>query len=551
MKYFCILLLISIWSTIKADLCTKCYKTDAEGTWIFRLSSDTYEPNIFTPEIHCGHSQPNSPKTLKPIELKKPREVQVTMKAPNIFSLNDYFEDGWWTMIYSTGFWARTPGYEFFGLFGYKYRNTSDEFYDCISFCDRTVGSWYTDRSTGKIGCFYAKKIKLFEEEEEEMIFNEGTADEVTKKLEDIKYEDLAFLVDKINSQTDKTWTATLNKDYIGKTLNHLWSLIRRRPVTKTLNVPSLQNIIDYLKSPIRHESEKSTYFYKDFIKSVKNTGIDVDTSDPLLKYWYMHPDDIPDSALPKNWDWRNISGVSYMSPVKSQGKCGSCFILGSLNTIESRVRIATKNAIQPYLSSQQILSCSSYSEGCTGGEAITVGKFGMDFNYINNDCFPYTQQESKCKYECWGDKSMRIGAVFAAYVGDYKESLEMTEKNMMKEIRARGPITVGIISPIMLRYYKSGIIACNTILLPSANLSETETETFRRIKEGFRPVEHLVVIAGWGETDKGEKYWIMQNTWGEKYGDNGYFLLKRGANECAIETDAVVLYPKITICSY
>eukprot|EP00826_Nyctotherus_ovalis_P002900 TRINITY_DN10583_c0_g3_i1.p1 TRINITY_DN10583_c0_g3~~TRINITY_DN10583_c0_g3_i1.p1 ORF type:complete len:544 (-),score=121.28 TRINITY_DN10583_c0_g3_i1:145-1776(-) len=542
MKYLYFLLL---FATIKADLCTKCYRADTEGTWFFHLSSDTYEPNVFNSRIHCGHEQPNSPNSPEQIQLRRPREVQVTFSSPNNFHIDDYFEDGWWTMLYNIGFWARTPGYEFFGFFGYRHRKNSDEFYDCVSHCDRIVGSWYTDRSTGRIGCFYGKKVKLFEEELE--LESSRKAEDVYDELDKIKYEDLAFLVDKINSQTEKLWTATLNEEFIGKTLDNLWGLIRRRPVKKDLSVPSLQSIINYLKAPQSFAADKSLYYYKDFAESLRKTGIYVDTSDPVLQYWYTHVDDIPDSALPRNWDWRNISGISYMSPVRSQGKCGSCYILGSLNVIESRVRIATKNAIKPKLSPQQILSCSFYSEGCKGGEAMSVGKFGMDFSYISDDCFPYKETEKKCEYSCWDGGKAKIGAAFAAYVGDYKESPEMNEARIMKEVRARGPVTVGIISPFMLRYYKSGIIACDSTLLPSSNLSESETEIFKRIREGFRPVEHLVVVAGWGETDKGEKYWVVQNTWGEKYGDKGYFLLKRGANECAIETDAVALYPKIS----
>ena len=90
-----------------------------------------------------------------------------------------------------------------------------------------------------------------------------------------------------------------------------------------------------------------------------------------------MHIDDIPDSAIPKSLAWRTVNGVSYMSPTHSQGKCGSCYLLGSLSVIASRVRVATKNLLVPNLSSQQLLSCSFYSDGFTGGEALLVVKIG------------------------------------------------------------------------------------------------------------------------------------------------------------------------------
>ena len=546
MNHAIILISLSLLTFTFADLCTKCYKSDTEGTWIFYLSPKTYPRDLFNSNIRCGHPQPNAPKLPVHVPIDDPKEIQVTFSSPNNFNIYDYSENGWWTMIYSIGFWGRTPNYEFFGQFSFDQKQNNTDFYDCKSICGKIVDSWYIDRSTGKIGCFYGRKIKLFEdeydEEEEEEIQNYKHKKE-NNNLDDIKYEDLKFLVDKINMQTDKSWTAIINEEYAGKTLKTLLNLISRNPLP---NTPSLQNIINYLKPSEQLILPKSSYFLKDFSESLKHSGFVIDTSDPLLKYWYMHIDDIPDSAIPKNWDWRNVNGISYINPTRSQGKCGSCYILGSLSVIESRVRIATKNLLVPNLSSQQLLSCSFYSEGCKGGEAILVGKFGMDFEYISNDCFPYTANAAKCKYQCFNTGIARIGAAFASYIGDYKESPEMNEKRIMKEVRARGPITVGIVSPLLLRYYNSGIIACNDLLLPRESLSETEEEILRRIKEGFRPVEHLVVLAGWGETEKKEKYWIIQNSWGEKYGDNGYFLLKRGGNECAIETDAVALYPKI-----
>eukprot|EP01022_Parablepharisma_sp_SALTPOND_P009515 TRINITY_DN1394_c0_g1_i4.p1 TRINITY_DN1394_c0_g1~~TRINITY_DN1394_c0_g1_i4.p1 ORF type:complete len:561 (-),score=31.41 TRINITY_DN1394_c0_g1_i4:50-1732(-) len=548
MHHSCVFLLLfftAFWYSARSDLCTKCYASDTEGTWIFYVSKHTYSPNLFNPQVHCGHTQPNSPSLPKKTPLKDTIELQVTFESPNRFYLFNEPGKGWWTMVYNVGFWARTPQHEFFGLFLFSNKPNKTNRYDCKSICDKTMTSWYKDRETGKVGCFYGEKVRVFDAEEEPKIFANPRKRRIDRQLQEIKYEDLEFLVEKVNSQTDRSWNAEINEEYVGKSLEDLWKLMSKKNSHEKSAV-SLQNVIDFLKIPGPDSSKRSAYFLQDFRESLRKSGFVVDTTDHVLKYWYMHVDDIPDSALPKNWDWRDVNGVSYMTPVKTQGACGSCYILGSLSVIESRTRIATKNWIKPELSAQQILSCSSYSEGCKGGEAITVGKFGIDFGYIQNQCFPYSYKEQKCEYKCQGYPGVKVGAAFASYVGDYHGSPGMNEKTIMKEIRARGPVTAGIISPLALPYYKSGIIACNGVLMPRENLSETEAEMLRRIKEGFRPVEHLVVIAGWGENEKGEKYWIIQNTWGEIHGDKGYFLLKRGGNECAIETDVVALYPKI-----
>lgn len=83
----------------------------------------------------------------------------------------------------------------------------------------------------------------------------------------------------------------------------------------------------------------------------------------------------------------------------------------------------------------------------------------------------------------------------------------------MMKEIRARGPIMVGIIAPYYFQLYEKGILTCGDILMPDSKLDEDQTEILRRIRDEFRLVEHLVAIIGWGETEQRVKYWIIQNS--------------------------------------
>lgn len=89
-----------------------------------------------------------------------------------------------------------------------------------------------------------------------------------------------------------------------------------------------------------------------------------------------------------------------------------------------------------------------------------------------------------------------------------------MIEKNIMKEILARGPVTVGILANIELQLYESGIITCEDILMPTSSYTESQIDSLRRIRDRFRFDGHTVTIIGWGVDKDGVKYWIIQNSY-------------------------------------
>lgn len=80
----------------------------------------------------------------------------------------------------------------------------------------------------------------------------------------------------------------------------------------------------------------------------------------------------------------------------------------------EARIRIKTNNTQQPILSPQNIVSCSTYSQGCEGGLELLVSKYGQgnllsadiltfvpDFGFVKEACEPYYGSDSKCNNKC------------------------------------------------------------------------------------------------------------------------------------------------------
>eukprot|EP00826_Nyctotherus_ovalis_P050925 TRINITY_DN6312_c0_g1_i1.p1 TRINITY_DN6312_c0_g1~~TRINITY_DN6312_c0_g1_i1.p1 ORF type:complete len:341 (+),score=80.45 TRINITY_DN6312_c0_g1_i1:190-1212(+) len=325
--FVCFFLLTEVYS----DLCVKCYRFDTEGTWKFKIDAKTYKPDVFNPKIACGHQQPNVEGKQKDVKIKSPVEVEVHFEYPNnlYYDMGKGRETGWWTTVYNIGFMVRAAQKEFYGQFAYEKTDDSPCNQKCISYCDRTLASWYKDLKTGRVGCFYANKVTLFNKGREvntdkAILKTERKSYNQTKT--DINYNDIEFLINKINAQVDRHWTAKVNPAYANKTLKQL-KVLMGQPLCGSKRLP-LKKIIDYLAYPEKFRNPnatKSPKYKEDFENDLKNAGFAVNTSNEVLKYWYKHVDDIPESEIPETWDWRNVSGVkngsgvNYVSKARSQ----------------------------------------------------------------------------------------------------------------------------------------------------------------------------------------------------------------------------------------
>jgi len=104
----------------------------------------------------------------------------------------------------------------------------------------------------------------------------------------------------------------------------------------------------------------------------------------------------------------------------------------------------------------------------------------------------------------------------------------------MMKEIRARGPMPGNITVPWTFSMYRNGVYS-HSGLVKNAKSNPSKVSMFSK-NINWSKVDHSILIVGWGEED-GIKYWICMNSWGPGWGENGFFRIQRGENECSIET--------------
>ncbi|KAH0453777.1 hypothetical protein IEQ34_018101 [Dendrobium chrysotoxum] len=208
---------------------------------------------------------------------------------------------------------------------------------------------------------------------------------------------------------------------------------------------------------------------------------------------------------LPKEKDWRK-DGI--VSPVKNQGNCGSCWAFSATGAIEAAYTQLTGKAIS--LSEQQLIDCSlKYNNfGCAGGYPSQAFQYIKDNGGIEAEkTYPYLAADGKCRFK---KENVRVK-------GDEDEL-----KHAVGNVR---PVTVGMEVVPDFRFYKKGVFSSDTCSSSPDDLN------------------HAVLVIGYG-VEEGIPYWLIKNSWGKRWGDNGFFKIELGKNMCGVATCAT--YPNV-----
>jgi len=218
---------------------------------------------------------------------------------------------------------------------------------------------------------------------------------------------------------------------------------------------------------------------------------------------------DAPDSI-----DWRTKGAVT---PVKDQGNCGSCWSFAATGTLEGAnfMQWGELNS----LSEQNLIDCSGkccYNDGCDGGRSDwAIWYVVLNKGLNTEESYKYTAHDGVCKF----NKS-NIGGNATHCV-----TLPKGDENALKEAVGKvGPVAVAISVNNAFANYKTGVYT-------DSHCPNAENQ-----------LSHAVLVVGYG-TENGQDYWIVKNSWGLKWGDQGYIKMRRNfKNMCGIATDAV--YP-------
>ncbi|KAM7464694.1 hypothetical protein LguiA_032815 [Lonicera macranthoides] len=196
----------------------------------------------------------------------------------------------------------------------------------------------------------------------------------------------------------------------------------------------------------------------------------------------------------PASVDWRKKGAIT---GVKDQGKCGSCWAFSTIVGVEGISKIKTNELVS--LSEQELVDCEKDNQGCNGGLMENALEFiKKNGGVTTENIYPYRARDGNC------DASKR-NAPFVNIDG-HENVPQNDEKALLKAV-ANQPVSVAIdAGGTDLQFYSEGVFNgdCGTEL------------------------DHGVAIVGYGATQDGTKYWIVKNSWGPEWGEQGYIRMQR-----------------------
>ena len=220
-------------------------------------------------------------------------------------------------------------------------------------------------------------------------------------------------------------------------------------------------------------------------------------------------PDESESCIVPaSSFDWRDNLG-DWMTPIRNQGACGSCWAFATLGSVEAKYNIQNSDlTLDENLSEQDLISCS-YAGSCSGGNPDLAMHYLKTVGINNETCFSNQYADASCSNKCagWQNNIWNIDGSFSG-------------KNVLVQIMKDrlindGPFVVAMNNdPLSANSWNSTNLSC---------IDDTS-------------LNHAVVIVGY---DDAGGYWIVRNSWGvnwPNFGDDGYFEVIYG--ECGIESE-------------
>jgi len=249
----------------------------------------------------------------------------------------------------------------------------------------------------------------------------------------------------------------------------------------------------------------------KEFVKQMNGVDLSLNVSFSGTCDQYVAPANF---ERPASVDWRT---KGYVTAIKDQGQCGSCWAFSTTGSLEGQHFAKTQQLVS--ISEQNLVDCSGkYGNfGCRGGLMDNAFKYIKENKGIDTEAsYPYEARDDTCRFNAKNVGSTDTGC---------KDVKQYSEDDLQDAIATVGPVSVAIdAAHSSFQLYKQGVYnepACSA-----------------------QALDHGVLAVGY-DTVNGQDYYIVKNSWGASWGNKGYIWMSRNKNnQCGIAT--LASYPTV-----
>ncbi|KAL4487488.1 hypothetical protein ABPG72_007008 [Tetrahymena utriculariae] len=297
--------------------------------------------------------------------------------------------------------------------------------------------------------------------------------------------------------------------------------------VYEIINSKSEKDIIQQAKDELKQIFQDSYQKYQPLVESISSSF-----SDNI---------ELDESTLPSNFTWGNVNGVNYLTQIKNQHNpqyCGGCWSFAVTSSLQDRIKILRNRTDIPdvILSNQMVINCHLGGSCSTGGVSLITYYFLSQIGVVEDSCMPYQAKDQwlpvcNASQQCIScelpsapiSNTTDISSICPAQTKYPYKKWKVSKfghiagvKQMKSEIFSRGPISCTIDATDNLENNYQGGIYSEKLKVPIPN--------------------HYVSVVGWGQTLEGEDYWIVRNSWGTYWGEQGFFKLKMHEDNLGLE---------------